>query len=438
MNIQETRAYLNEIKKYGSVPGLDSIKRLLARLDDPQEKLRIVHVAGTNGKGSVLAMVESVLRTSGYRTGRYHSPVLFDVRESFQVDETWISSKDLCIHVDKVKSAADLIVAEGYPHPTSFEVETAVAFSYFLESGVDVVLLETGMGGRLDATNIVQKPLVEILASISMDHMQFLGNTIEEITREKAGIIKPNTDVILYPSDKNIYEQIKGVCETKQARLVMADKKAVRILCQDINGQSFSYRSSRGHYYEKITIPLLGDHQIYNAITALEVLESLKKYFCMGIFEFEKGFANVKWPGRLEVIGKKPYVIRDGAHNVDAAKQLAQFLEKNFTNKRIFYIIGVLMDKEYEKILEMMSPYAKDVYTVTSHSPRALPAEKLAVCAKKYYPRVQSIGDVKTAIQTVLKRAEEDDVVMIFGSLSFMKEIEEIRYDGTLSKSCRA
>lgn len=438
MNIQDTVAYLNEIKKYGSVPGLDSIKRLLSWLDNPQDKLRIVHIAGTNGKGSILAMVESVLRKSGYRTGRYHSPVLFDVREAFQVDERWISDEDLCVYVDKVKIAADAIAAEGWPHPTSFEVETAVAFSYFLDQKVDVVLLETGMGGRLDATNIVKKPLVEILASISMDHMQFLGDSIEKITREKAGIIKSHTNVVLYPSDRTVYTQIKDVCDKKQAELVMADKQAVRILHQDLKGQSFAYRSSCGNYYEKITIPLLGKHQIYNAITALEVLEVLKKYFCMGIFELESGFASVRWPGRLEILSTEPIVIRDGAHNEDAACQLAQFLEKNFTNKRIFYIIGVLMDKEYEKILKIMAPYANDVFTVASDSPRALPADTLALCAKKYYKTVHPMKDVRAAIQTVLKQADTDDVVLIFGSLSFMKEIEEIRHDGTISKGSGA
>lgn len=438
MNIQDTVAYLNEIKKYGSVPGLDSIKRLLSWLDNPQDKLRIVHIAGTNGKGSILAMVESVLRKSGYRTGRYHSPVLFDVREAFQVNERWISDEDLCVYVDKVKIAADAIAAEGWPHPTSFEVETAVAFSYFLDQKVDVVLLETGMGGRLDATNIVKKPLVEILASISMDHMQFLGDSIEKITREKAGIIKSHTNVVLYPSDQTVYTQIKDVCDKKQAELVMADKQAVRILHQDLKGQSFAYRSSCGNYYEKITIPLLGKHQIYNAITALEVLEVLKKYFCMGIFELESGFASVRWPGRLEILSTEPIVIRDGAHNEDAACQLAQFLEKNFTNKRIFYIIGVLMDKEYEKILKIMAPYANDVFTVASDSPRALPADTLALCAKKYYKTVHPMKDVRAAIQTVLKQADTDDVVLIFGSLSFMKEIEEIRHDGTISKGSGA
>lgn len=438
MNEQKTIEYLDEIKKYGSVLGLDVIRELLNRMGNPQDQLKVIHIAGTNGKGSILAMLESVLLRSGYRTGRYHSPVLFDVKEAFQINEQWIPVEKLCQQVTKVKAAADSMVKDGFPHPTSFEVETAVAFSYFYDEKVDVVLLETGMGGRLDATNVVAHPLVEILASISMDHMQFLGDSIEKITREKAGIIKENSDVILYPSQESICEEVQEICRKRHANLQMAQKERVRILRQDIEGQSFSYLSTQGNYYEKITIPLLGEHQIYNAITALEVLECLKKYFCMGIFEIEDGFLRTSWPGRLEVIAKDPLIIRDGAHNEDAAKRLAQFLEKNFTNKKIFYIMGVLGDKEYQKILKIMSPYADDLYTVTPNNKRALPTEDLAACARKDYARVHAVGKVKDAILAALKEAGADDVIFIFGSLSFMKETEDLRKDGTISKSCGA
>lgn len=438
MNCLETMEYLNDIKKYGSVLGLDNMKELLKRLRNPQNQLKVIHIAGTNGKGSILAMLESVLMQSGYRTGRYHSPVLFDVKEAFQINEQWISMEKLCSQVEKVKAAAEVMVNEGFSHPTSFEVETAVAFSYFLEEKVDVVLLETGMGGRLDATNVVEKPLIEILASISMDHMQFLGDTLEKITWEKAGIIKENTDAVLYPSNEVIYEQVAGICKEKNARLTMANQEQIRILNQGIDGQSFSYRSSNGNYYEKITISLLGEHQIYNAVTAIEVLECLKKYFCMGAFEIEEGFRRATWPGRMEVIGKDPIIIRDGAHNEDAARYLARFLEKNFTNKRIFYIIGVLKDKEYEKILKVMEPYSDDVYTVSSNNPRALEAKELAVCAKKYYRHVTTVGDVKKAVHMAVEAAAQEDIIFIFGSLSFMKELEDLRRDGTISENCQS
>ena len=438
MEAKEAIAYLEEIKKYGSVPGLDSIRGLLEYLDNPQDQLRVIHVAGTNGKGSILAMLESVLRMSGYKTGRYHSPVLFDTKEAFQVNQQWILEEDLCRCVETVKKAADRMVEEGKPHPTSFEVETAIAFVYFLEQKVDVVLLETGMGGRLDATNIIKHPLVDIVASVSMDHMQFLGNTIEEIAKEKAGIIKENTDVVLYPSEEKIYRVVEDTCNKQHAHLTMADAGSVRFIKQDMHGQSFSYRTRDGHYYEKITIPLLGEHQIYNAITAIEVLEHLKKHFCMGIFQIEQGFSNVAWPGRLEVIGKRPYILRDGAHNEDAAKQLAKFMENNFTNKRIFYIMGVLRDKEYEKILRIMAPYAEDLYTVTPNNARGLDAEELADHAGKYYQNVHVAGSVQKAVEEVLAQADEDDVILLFGSLSFMKEIEELRNYGTIPKGRRS
>lgn len=435
MKEQEARAFLEEIRKYGSVPGLDSVRRLLEELGNPQEKLRVVHIAGTNGKGSILAMIESVLQESGYRTGRYHSPVLFDVREAFEVNRNWISVEDFCKEVEKVKNAAEYLVKKGHPHPTSFEVETAIAFCYFLDQKVDVVLLETGMGGRLDATNIISKPIVEILASISMDHMNFLGNSIEEITREKAGIIKANSKVILYPSSKKIYDVVLEKAEEESAILTMANAENVRILSQNTRKQSFSYLTSTGHFYEKISIQLLGDHQIYNAITAIEALEAMKCHFCMSSFEIEEGMRKATWSGRLEQILESPIVIRDGAHNEDAALHLAKYVEKNFTNKRIFYIIGVLADKEYEKILKIMSPYAEDVFAIASDSPRALPAEDLAECAKKYYTRVEVSGKLRKAMEEALSKADKDDVIILFGSLSFMKEIEELQNDGTLPKS---
>ena len=383
-------------------------------------------------------MLESVFHQSGYRTGRYHSPVLFDTREAFQVDGMWITEEKLQQYVDRVKKAADEIVDEGFAHPTSFEVETAIAFAYFFDEKVDLVLLETGMGGRLDATNIIKKPLVAILASISMDHMQFLGNTLEEIAEEKAGIIKQDTDVVLYPSGREVYDVVKRISDEKGAHLVMADETSIRLLSQDLHGQSFSYRSSHGRYYEKITIPMLGDHQILNAVTALEALETLKKYFCMGAFEIEEGFRRTSWPGRLEVISTKPYMIRDGAHNIDAADRLASFLEKNFTNKKIFYIIGILRDKEYEKILQIMSPFSDDVITIASDNPRALSAEELAECAKHWYDHVEAAGSVKEAVEKALAYAGADDLILFFGSLSFMKEIEEMRGDGTISKNREA
>ncbi len=438
LTYHEAIDFLNDIKKYGSVPGLDSIRRLLAELGNPQEKLRVIHIAGTNGKGSILAMLESVLSTSGYKTGRYHSPQLFDVKEAFQVNTKWITEEELTAQVELVKEAGERIVAAGYPHPTSFEVETAIAFSYFVRSKVDVVLLETGMGGRLDATNVIEKPLVEIMASISMDHMQFLGDTIEKIAAEKAGIIKEGTDVVLYPSDRVVYDVVKGEADEKHARLTMADAGAVHILKQDLSGQSFSYRTADGHYYSKITIPLLGEHQIYNAITVIEVLEHLKKFFCMGVFEIEEGLRRTCWPGRLEVIGQKPVMIRDGAHNEDAAIRLADFIGKNFTNKRIFYIMGVLKDKEYDKILQIMSPYCDDFYAVESDSPRALKKELLVEAAAPYYKNVQAVGTVEETIAKVLAEAGEEDVILIFGSLSFMKDIEEAKKHGTIPEGSEA
>ena len=438
MNYQETIAYLEDIKKYGSIPGLESITELLDRMGNPQDQLKIIHIAGTNGKGSILAMLESVLRANGYRTGRYHSPVLFDVKEAFQVNEAWISMEQLCVEIEKVKAAAESMVKAGFAHPTSFEVETAAAFSYFKDADVDIVLLETGMGGRLDATNVIKNPLVEILASISMDHMQFLGDTIEKIAAEKAGIIKKESNVVLYPSSEVVEGVVKRVCDEQMASYTMALEKHITIEEHPFGKQQFSYVSASGRSWEHMKIRLLGEHQIKNAITALEVMECLMKSLSLEEKKIYEGMEQAKWPGRLEIIGEKPMIIRDGAHNEDAAKQLSVFLEKNFTNKRIFYIIGVLRDKEYEKVLAQMAPYGTAVYTVTPDNPRGLGAEALAECARQYYPQVYAVGNVKKAVTMAMEAAEPEDMILIFGSLSFMKETEELKNDGTISKGCQS
>lgn len=423
MTYEEAMNFIQNTNKFGTVLGLDSIRELLARLGNPQEQLKIVHIAGTNGKGSILAFLASVFRESGYRAGRYVSPASFSYEERFRINEENISKEDLCYYVEQVKDVSDDMVNDGMAHPTMFEIETALSFLYFRDKKVDVVLLETGMGGRLDATNIVSRPICTVIASIGYDHMQYLGNTITEIAGEKAGIIKEGCPVVSYNNDREANEVIKAAAEEKCCRLDFVNLPGIRILAQSLKGQSFSYRSSHGRWYEKIEIPLLGDHQIQNAATALEVLEVIKNYYCISEFQIEEGFRNTVWRGRLEMLSEYPAVICDGAHNPDGSRCLAKFLQNNFTNRRIIYIMGVLADKEYERMLEETAGIADCIYTVAPDNPRALSSQKLGEAAGKYCENVYIRERLAPCLEEVKKKSGKDDVIVIFGTLSFQKEL---------------
>lgn len=423
MTYEEAMNFIQNTNKFGTVLGLDSIRELLARLGNPQEQLKIVHIAGTNGKGSILAFLASVFRESGYRAGRYVSPASFSYEERFRINEENISKEDLCHYVEQVKTVSDNMVNDGMAHPTMFEIETALSFLYFRDKKVDVVLLETGMGGRLDATNIVSRPICTVIASIGYDHMQYLGNTITEIAGEKAGIIKDGCPVVSYNNDKEANEVIKAAAAEKHCQLDFVNLSGIRILDQSLKGQSFSYRSSHGRWYEKIEIPLLGDHQIQNAATALEVLEVIKNYYCISEFQTEEGFRSTVWRGRLEMLSEHPAVFCDGAHNPDGSRCLAKFLQNNFTNRRIIYIMGVLADKEYERMLKETAGIADCIYTVAPDNPRALSSQKLGEAAGKYCEKVYIRERLAPCLEEVKKKAGKDDVIVIFGTLSFQKEL---------------
>lgn len=423
MTYEEAMEFIQNTNKFGSVLGLDNIKELLRRLGNPQEKLKIVHIAGTNGKGSILAYLASVFRESGYRAGRYVSPASFTYEERFRINEENISKEDLCFYMERLKKVSEEMVGDEMDHPTMFEIETALSFLYFLDQKTDVVLLETGMGGRLDATNVVSRPICTVIGSIGYDHMQYLGTTLPEIAGEKAGILKEGCPVISYDNGEEVNAVIKSAAREKHCPIEFVNSAGIRILSQNLNGQSFAYRSSRGRFYEKIEIPLLGNHQIPNAATALEVLEIIKNYYCISEFQTEEGFRNTIWRGRLEKLSEHPLIFCDGAHNPDGAARLAEFLENNFTNRRIIYIIGVLADKEYEKMIKITAKLADRIYTVAPDNERALSSRELASVIQKYHTDVQERSRLASCLEEVKKEAGEEDVIVIFGTLSFQKEL---------------
>lgn len=423
MNYEEAMNFIQNTNKFGSVLGLDNIRELLERLGNPQDQLRVVHIAGTNGKGSTLAFLAGIFRESGYRAGRYVSPASFSYEERFRINEENISKKDLCFYMEKIKNVAEEMVKDGLSHPTMFEIETALSFLYFLDKKVDVVLLETGMGGRLDATNVVKKPIATVIASIGMDHMQFLGDTLEKIASEKAGIIKEGCPVISYDNTKEVNEVIKNKAKQMHAKVTFVNSAGIRVLQESLNGESFSYRSSDGRWYEKIEIPLLGRHQINNAALALETLNVIKNYYCISDFQTEDGMRKTIWRGRVEILEREPMVICDGAHNPDGAKSLLSFLQNNFTNQRLIYIMGVLSDKDYEQMVQILAPAADKIYTVAPDNPRALSSRELCNCISKYHQNVEERQRLAECLSEVRQKAEKDDVIIICGTLSFQNEL---------------
>ena len=423
MNYEEAMNFIQNTNKFGSVLGLDNIRELLERLGNPQDQLRVVHIAGTNGKGSTLAFLAGIFRESGYRAGRYVSPASFSYEERFRINEENISKKDLCFYMEKIKNVAEEMVKDGLSHPTMFEIETALSFLYFLDKKVDVVLLETGMGGRLDATNVVKKPIATVIASIGMDHMQFLGDTLEKIASEKAEIIKEGCPVISYDNTKEVNEVIKNKAKQMHAKVTFVNSAGIRVLQESLNGESFSYRSSDGRWYEKIEIPLLGRHQINNAALALETLNVIKNYYCISDFQTEDGMRKTIWRGRIEILEREPMVICDGAHNPDGAKSLLSFLQNNFTNQRLIYILGVLSDKDYEQMVQILAPAADKIYTVAPDNPRALSSRELCNCISKYHQNVEERQRLAECLSEVRQKAEKDDVIIICGTLSFQNEL---------------
>lgn len=416
---KEAREYLNGITKYGSVLGLDSIRVLLRRLGNPQDTLRFVHVAGTNGKGSTVAFISTILELANYKTGRYVSPSVFSYREIIQINRVSITKEALTSLTFEIKEVIEEMLRDGFDHPTIFEVETALAFLYFKREKCDIVVLETGLGGVLDATNIVENTLAAVMTSISKDHMQFLGNTLKEITYNKVGIIKKDSVVVCTKQELEVFEVIKEQCKQNNNTLIIADdKKAVNICYKNLK-IVFDYDE-----FNNIEIGLSGSCQIQNAILAIETAKALRSMeFKISDKAIEEGLHLTKWPGRFTQICKEPVIIIDGAHNEAAAIQLKETIAKHFKNKKLMFVIGVFADKEYEKMVEIMSPLAYKILTITTpDNPRALEGEKLAKVIEKYHNNVKFIPTLKEAAKECVNQKKSVDAIIAFGSLSYLGE----------------
>lgn len=428
---------IEELKKRGSVPGLDAIEGLLEELGHPEDNLKIVHIAGTNGKGSIFAYLSSILIAAGFKVGRYISPTISCYEERFQINGEYITKDKLARLYNIVEEAMKREEEKTGLKPTLFEVETAISFLYFKEEKVDYALIEVGMGGRMDATNVIRHPELTVISSISYDHQAFLGDTLEEIAWQKAGIIKESCPVVLSENSDEVCKVIEQEATKKKVKCIEIKPTDYEVLSETPYGSTFLWKEQR---YET---KLPGRHQVSNAVTALAASEYLfrkdyeknnarkaiaKKLDEMNVKSAQQGgIIRTCWPGRLEVLKKEPLFYRDGAHNPDGAKELAAFLQKYFTNKKIIYIMGVLKDKEYKKMLRYLMPMAKEVYVFKPKNERGLSAQILADTIKEVADVSVTIeSDVNAAVFRALDTAKPDDVLVACGSLSFMEEMEDI------------
>ena len=425
MNYREAMEYIEQLKPLGSVMGLESIRSLCRRLGNPQNRLKFVHIAGTNGKGSVLSYISTVLQAAGYKVGRYISPAVLDYRERFQVDGRMITQSGLCKYLEAVRKAAQEMVEAGETHPTLFEVETAAAFLYFLDKGCDIVVLETGLGGSLDATNVIDTTVAAVFTSISMDHMEILGESLEQIALAKAGIIKNKCYVISAKQQPEVMKVLRQAAAFRRAKFFTADAAKAKHVKSGVTKQHFSYDK-----YKNLEISMLGQFQIENAVVAVETITMLGRCgFPVPEEKLREGMMQAKWPGRFQVIGKKPFFIADGAHNEDAARKLVESIRFYYPDRKIIFIMGMLRDKEYDKVIRITFALAKHIITVTPPiRERALSAYELAQAAGEYHDSVTVADSVQEAVEIayLLAGEDKDTVIIAFGSLSYLGELMNI------------
>lgn len=400
MTYKDSIKYINENSANKIIPGLSNMEKLCSLLGNPQKKIKTIHIAGTNGKGSVGAFIAQGLIENNYNVGRYISPSVLNYRDKLTYNNNWISEEEFASTVSEVKN----IIEKSDCKPTVFELETAIAFYWLSKKNCDFAIIETGMGGRLDATNVTDK-IMAVITPIAIDHTKFLGNTIEEIATEKAGIIK---DIAISAKQQ---QNAENILVNHSKEITFVDK--AKNISYSLEKTTFDYKN-----YNNIEITMLGKYQVDNACLAIEVLDKLNE-MGFNINNIEKSLKNAQWSCRFQVINKEPLIIVDGAHNPHGIKALKENVELYLKDKDTVFITGVLKDKDYNTIAEIMSPLATKIYTIQSQNPRALQAEEYAKAISKYNENVESCKSILQAVKSALKYKN----ILVFGSLSFMEEI---------------
>lgn len=419
MSYNEALEYIHGVSWTFCKPGLDRIRELCESLGSPQRKLKFIHVAGTNGKGSFSSMTANILSKAGYRVGLFTSPYVLRFNERIQINGVPIPDATLAKITERVKPIADAMVDK----PTEFEFITAIGLEYFATEDVDVVVLEAGLGGRLDSTNIIESPLLSVITGISLDHTAILGDTVEKIATEKAGIIKEGSPVLFGGEWGQAYEVISSVARERGSACYITERDKIFIHSADLSGTSFDYKC-----YTAARISLLGLYQPYNAATVLEAVEILKsrglKISRDAVYE---GLASAVWHARFEIIGRSPLFIFDGAHNPEGISEAVRSIKHYFGEKRVYIISGVLRDKDYGYIAGRLSEVAERVFTITPDNPRALTAEEYRDAIRSRGADAVACENIEEAIRLSFASAIEDSrAVICLGSLYTYCEVIEI------------
>lgn len=410
-------AKIHEFEKFGSILGLERMTSLMYELGDPQDDLKCIHVAGTNGKGSVCKYIYEILESQGYRTGLYTSPFLEIFNERIELDHQFISDEDLQIYTDRVLEKVKVLTDRGEDSPTEFEVITAVAFLYFKEKKADYVVLEVGLGGIGDSTNIIKEPMVSVITSISFDHTDRLGNTLAEIAANKAGIIKDNCPVVTSAKAQEALEVIREKAKECGSELYETHDIKAEIVNESLRGTSFDV--TLGAKYIGLRISMIGEHQIENAVCALKAIEILQdeRDIEIGIDAIYDGLGKAKQIGRFEIMSSDPLVIIDGAHNPDGARTLREGYDKLLNGKKILMITGMLKDKDTEHIVGEFCRVANDFIATEPENPRKMSSDELKSLLIRQGGRAEAIADNKAALDRAYELVPEYDGIICAGSL---------------------
>ena len=415
MNAQEAVEYIHSFFWKGSIPGLSRTQELLRRMGNPEKKLKFVHIAGTNGKGSTAAMTASILQKAGYRVGLYTSPYIYRFNERIQVNGQQIADEDVASVTEYVKQFAEAMEEK----PTEFELVTAIGFEYFARQKCDIVVLEVGMGGALDSTNVIETPEVAVITNIGLDHTDYLGDTVEKIAETKAGIFKQGGCAVVYRGTAGVEAVFERVCAERNISLKKADFDSLVLRSHSLEGQVFDCGSRK-----ELFLPLLGDHQLHNASVVLSVADTLiENGWKITEENIRDGIRDVSWPGRFDIVCRDPLFIIDGGHNPQCIDALVTNIRDYLAGRKIIALTGVLADKDYGEMYRPMMPYIQEFVCITPPNPRKLEATELADHLRRVGATATPCETIPQGVELAIQKAGKDGVVLCFGSLYTIGDI---------------
>lgn len=429
MNLDEALKYIHSVSWLGTIPGLERELELLDRIGNPHRGMKYIHVAGTNGKGSTAAMLQNILTHAGYKTGLYTSPYIIRFGERIQVDGVQISDQDVCELTEYIRPHAEAMA----DHPSEFEIVTAIGFEYFKRQKCDIVVLEVGMGGEWDATNVIEDNEAAVIVNIGLDHTEVLGDTIEKIARTKSGVVKRGCPCVIYRQEKSVEDVFAQVCREMDAPFFPADFDSLRPIRSGLDGQRFDWGDMKD-----IRLPLLGEHQLKNAANVLSAVKVLRQRgWSIPESAVREGLATVSWPGRFQLMAEAPLFIIDGGHNPQCLEALENAIRTYLPGRKIVFLNGCMRDKDYGDMFNWLKPYAREFVTVTPANPRALTARELSDYIREHLGAPATPCDtVAQGVRTAVEKAGKDGVVCACGSLYMLgeviEEVERLKADGVV------